>query len=131
MCNPVNSNTGIYNSRTNNSLGTIIKRRLTRRRRLLTADDETQRHLVKTGASDAAVGKINRLIHSLISSARDFVVWFSQRTVKKKLAMTISRTGIVYIQLKRHQTKSTQPILTRDLVLKKHGDVNKIADERV
>lgn len=49
----------------------------------------------------------------------------------KKLAMTISRTGIVYIQLKRHQTKSTQPILTRDLVLKKHGDVNKTADEGV
>lgn len=59
MCNPVNSNTGIYNSRTNNSLGTIIKRRLTGRRlRILTADDKTEQYVVKSGASDAAVGKI-------------------------------------------------------------------------
>lgn len=31
MCNPANSNTGIYNSRTNNSLCTIIKRFTSRR----------------------------------------------------------------------------------------------------
>lgn len=116
VTSPVNSNTGIYNSRTTHPLGTIIKRRLPNRRLPILTDDKAEQYSVKTGASDAAVGK-------LASVRSDGAGSVSARV--KKRDKTISRTGIVYIQLERHQTKPTEPILTRD-----HGDANETATER-